>query len=178
MNPGDKIKKRRIELGMSQEELAKKMGYKSRSSINKIENGREVSDKIVSKLAEALDVNPIYLSDWENTVVDEDTDVVNYVLSHPNNFSDGIEDMTDEELALKYLLNTFGEDLNHSSETYFYSYENDEGIGVSEISKEDVDNILNDLINYLKPKMNKYSKELTKQNLKKINNSNNNKIDI
>ena len=34
-----RIRKRREELGMSQEELAKKMGYKSRSSINKIEMG-------------------------------------------------------------------------------------------------------------------------------------------
>lgn len=34
---GDRIKRRREELGLSQEELAKKVGYKSRSSVNKIE---------------------------------------------------------------------------------------------------------------------------------------------
>ncbi|WP_277408935.1 helix-turn-helix domain-containing protein [Lacrimispora xylanisolvens] len=37
MDIGQIIKQRREELGMSQEELANKAGYKSRSSINKIE---------------------------------------------------------------------------------------------------------------------------------------------
>ena len=36
MEIGDRIRKKREELGMSQEELAKKIGYRSRSSINKI----------------------------------------------------------------------------------------------------------------------------------------------
>ena len=37
MNLYQRIKERRESLGMSQEELAKKLGYKSRSTINKIE---------------------------------------------------------------------------------------------------------------------------------------------
>lgn len=65
MNLADKVKKKRIELGFSQDELAKKMGYTSRSSINKIEKGREVSDKIVHKLADALDVSFSYLMGFE-----------------------------------------------------------------------------------------------------------------
>ena len=36
MTIGQRIKVRREELNMSQEELAKRIGYKSRSSINKI----------------------------------------------------------------------------------------------------------------------------------------------
>lgn len=43
MNIGEKVRQRRIELGLSQEELALKMGYKSRTSINKIENGRAIT---------------------------------------------------------------------------------------------------------------------------------------
>lgn len=39
MTIGDRIKARRDELGMSQEELAHKIGYKSKTSINKIELG-------------------------------------------------------------------------------------------------------------------------------------------
>ena len=35
----ERIRRRREELGLSQDELAKKLGYKSRSSINKIEKG-------------------------------------------------------------------------------------------------------------------------------------------
>ena len=59
MNLATKVRVRREELGWSQDELAHKMGYKSRSSINKIEMGRPVSQKIIARLAEVLNV-PIY----------------------------------------------------------------------------------------------------------------------
>ena len=59
MNLATKVRVRREELGWSQDELARKMGYKSRSSINKIEMGRPVSQKIIARLAEVLNV-PIY----------------------------------------------------------------------------------------------------------------------
>lgn len=67
MNLADKVRLRREELGMNQTELASKMGYKSRVSINKIEKGREVSQKIIVRLAEALDVTPAYLMGWEDS---------------------------------------------------------------------------------------------------------------
>ena len=46
---GENIKNRRIELGLSQEELADKLGYKSRSTIAKIESG--INDLTQSKIA-------------------------------------------------------------------------------------------------------------------------------
>lgn len=61
MNLAEKVKQRRTELGLSQDELAKMMGYTSRSSINKIEKGRPISQKIVHKLAESLNVPFSYL---------------------------------------------------------------------------------------------------------------------
>lgn len=67
MSLADKVRTRREELGMNQTELAIKMGYKSRVSINKIEKGREVSQKIIVRLAEALDVTPAYLMGWEDS---------------------------------------------------------------------------------------------------------------
>ena len=49
-----RIRKRREELGLSQEELAQKMGYKSRSSINKIEMGEnDIPQKKIVKFARA-----------------------------------------------------------------------------------------------------------------------------
>ena len=61
---GDKIKKRREELGLSQDELAKRMGYKSRSSINKIElNLSDVPQKKIIDFAKALDTTIGYLMD-------------------------------------------------------------------------------------------------------------------
>lgn len=60
----DRIKKRRIELGMTQEELAKKAGYKDRSSISYIEDGKKnLKQSTIVKLAEALKTTPSYLMD-------------------------------------------------------------------------------------------------------------------
>lgn len=71
MKLGDKVKKRREELGLSQEELAFKMGYKSRTSINKIEKGRAISQKIIYRLSEVLEVTPAYLMGWEDGATQE-----------------------------------------------------------------------------------------------------------
>lgn len=64
MELSDRVRIRREELNLTQDELAKKMGYASRVSVNKIENGRPVSQKIIVKLAAALDVTPSYLMGW------------------------------------------------------------------------------------------------------------------
>lgn len=65
MTFGQKVYTIRTELGMTQDELAKKMGYKSRSSIAKIENGeRDVPRKLIGELARALETDPAYLMEW------------------------------------------------------------------------------------------------------------------
>lgn len=51
MTIGERIKARRDELGMSQEELAHKIGYKSKTSINKIELGiQELRQSKINRL--------------------------------------------------------------------------------------------------------------------------------
>lgn len=65
MELADRVRQRRESLDMTQDELAKRMGYKSRVSINKIENGRPVSQKIIVRLAEALGVSVPYLMGWD-----------------------------------------------------------------------------------------------------------------
>lgn len=58
---------RRLQLDMSQEELAVKLGYKTRSSINKIESGRnDVTQSKIEAFAKALDTTPAYLMGWED----------------------------------------------------------------------------------------------------------------
>lgn len=65
-NIGSRIKARRVELGYTQEELATKMGYKSKTAINKIELGiNDVSQTKVIRFAEALHTTPAYLMGWE-----------------------------------------------------------------------------------------------------------------
>ncbi len=55
MELNERIRSRREELGMSQDELAHRCGYKSRSSINKIELGlADIPQKKVKLFANAL----------------------------------------------------------------------------------------------------------------------------
>lgn len=59
---GERIKQCRLELGMSQEELATKCGYKSRSTINKIELGvNDIPQSKINAFAVALNTSPSYL---------------------------------------------------------------------------------------------------------------------
>lgn len=71
MNVGERIKRRRIELDMTQEELAKKVGYKSRSSINKIELSRDLPLPKVEEVAKVLDCSPAYLMGWKEDSIIE-----------------------------------------------------------------------------------------------------------
>lgn len=62
-NIGERIKKERERLGLSQAELGRLVGYSSRSTINKIEKGeRDIPRDKVAKFAQVLDVNPAYLA--------------------------------------------------------------------------------------------------------------------
>ena len=66
MTIGERIKAARLKKGYSQTELAELLGYKSRSSINKIEKeGRDIPRSSIVKFAEILDVTPAYLMGWE-----------------------------------------------------------------------------------------------------------------
>lgn len=69
---GKKIKQRREELGLSQENLAQKLGYKSRSTVNKIELG--INDIPLSKLkdfADALKVEEYFFISKKDTQIEE-----------------------------------------------------------------------------------------------------------
>ena len=62
MQIGDRIKARRLELGLTQDELAKKLGYKSRSTINKIElNINDITQPKIVEFAAALETSVMYL---------------------------------------------------------------------------------------------------------------------
>lgn len=68
MTLGDRIRSRREELRMSQEELATRLGYKSRSTIAKIESGENdlTQSKIVA-FAEALSTTARWLLDYDDS---------------------------------------------------------------------------------------------------------------
>lgn len=59
---GERIKSRRKQIGLSQIELAQKVGYTSKSTISLIENGkRDISSAQLKKIATALDTTVDYL---------------------------------------------------------------------------------------------------------------------
>lgn len=110
MKIGDRIKSRREGLNMSQDELAKKTGYKSRSSINKIEKGlTDINQEKILLFSKALDTTVAYLMGWSNApdMIVKDGESVYFIESKSinNNNSpttiaahhDG-EDWTEEEL--------------------------------------------------------------------------------
>ena len=87
MNIGDRIKNRRLELNMTQDELAKKLGYKTRGSVTKIECGYQnlTQPKIVD-MAKALDTTPAYLMGWEDNMGTTTATTGNHNTTNTNNF--------------------------------------------------------------------------------------------
>ena len=68
MNIGERIKNRRVELNLTQEELARRLGYSDKSSISRIENSSKLTLNKVQLLADALNVSPSYLMGWEDEI--------------------------------------------------------------------------------------------------------------
>lgn len=66
MNTGDRIKQRRLELGLSADDLANKIG-KSRATIYRYENGdiENMPTPILEPLAKALNTTPADLMGWK-----------------------------------------------------------------------------------------------------------------
>lgn len=66
MNTSDRIKQRRLEIGLSADELAAKIG-KSRATIYRYENGdiENMPTSVLEPLAKALDTTPADLMGWE-----------------------------------------------------------------------------------------------------------------
>lgn len=62
---GKRIRQRREELGMSQEELAHRLGYKNKTSIAKIESGIQgLRQSKIKAIADALLTTPDYIMGW------------------------------------------------------------------------------------------------------------------
>lgn len=63
---GQNIAAARKRAGMTQEELANRVGYKTKSAINKIELGiRDLPQKKIAAFAQALGVTPGHLMGWD-----------------------------------------------------------------------------------------------------------------
>ena len=100
MGIGDMLKQQRLNLGLSQDELAKKMGYKSRSSINKIELGlTDIPQSKIVLFAKVLQTTPAYLMGWELEPVKEEKPAI--TTPKTNSKSDKSETTTEETFKRK-----------------------------------------------------------------------------
>lgn len=113
MKIGERIKYRREELEMSQDELARRLGYKSRSSINKIEKDASglPQTKIVA-IANALKTTPAYIMGWEEVQKKNNvtTDIVIRLRSDENFLSliEGLNKLNNEQLeSVTQVVNAF-----------------------------------------------------------------------
>ena len=81
---GERIRCRRKELDLSQAQLAKMLGYKSRSSINKIElNLRKLGADNIKAIADVLMTTPAYIMGWDNN-----NEQTNETASYPDSQKD------------------------------------------------------------------------------------------
>lgn len=63
---GQRICAKRQELGWTQEELAKKMGYKTRNAIYQYEKATNMKLSLIEKFADVLGCPTYYLMGWES----------------------------------------------------------------------------------------------------------------
>lgn len=62
---GKRIRQRRLELKLSQTQLAEITGYKDKTAISRIENGdNDLNQSKVKRFADALNTSPSYLVGW------------------------------------------------------------------------------------------------------------------
>ena len=89
---GARIRQKRLDLNLTQEELAKRCGYTSRSSINKIELGLvDLPQSKIATIAKVLNVQPAYLMGWTDNPDRELSD-------KEKEFAEAVRNMSDEEL--------------------------------------------------------------------------------
>lgn len=106
---GLRIKNRREHLGLSQTELAMRVGYKSKVSISKIETCRDIPVKKLKPIADALEITVAELMGWEEEA--EPTEDNGYFLGslmHDSALLDYIKKITelndeDKEALYKYI---------------------------------------------------------------------------
>ena len=71
MTKGERIKRKREELNISQTDLANQIGV-SKQTLYKYENDivTNIPSDVIEKLAKKLECEPAYIMGWEDTVID------------------------------------------------------------------------------------------------------------
>lgn len=100
MTLGDRIKARRKELTLSQATLAELLDYKDRSTIAKIESGKnDLTQSKILQFAEHLQTTPEYLMGWTDDPYDYDIDPDSLFDDIPLDVLDGLQDAYGDDNA-------------------------------------------------------------------------------
>ena len=108
---GDKIKERRESLELTQEELAKRIGYKSKSTINKIEMGiNDIGQAKINAFAVALECSVAYLMEWEDiksqqNISTDEFALIEYYRQMSNEGKEKLIERATELIGLGYIKN-------------------------------------------------------------------------
>lgn len=99
---GKIIRERRLELGMTQEQLAHIIGYKDKTAVYKIEAGiNDVNQKTLKKFAEALDVPITYFLEGFNVDIEQVPHHESVLMAYAKKLFELSPDS--QENALKYI---------------------------------------------------------------------------
>ena len=102
----ENIRQRRIELGMTQEELAKALGYADKSMIAKVEAGKvDLAQSKILAFASALNTTPSWLMGWNEDDADDKTALLQKIYDENKILFDAAEDATEDEIkaAVDYI---------------------------------------------------------------------------
>ncbi len=139
MEIGDRIRIKREEIGLSQDELATKMGYKSRSSINKIENGtNDIPQSKVIAFAKVLNTTVAYLMGWDKQ--QQDTNQM-LLTNHEKNVITAYRDKPEMQPAVDKLLGVNDEEM--IAVPMAARSESNRPVEITQISKEMLERIKN-----------------------------------
>jgi len=138
MSIGENIRKRRLELGMSQDELAELSGYTSRSAITKIETGvNDITQSKIVAIAKALKTTPSALMDETNTNIQlpkkEPVTYINILSSFCScGFGDYADDHIDGVISVPSSM------LPKGKHTYIAQYANGDSMKDADIEDGDI----------------------------------------
>lgn len=165
----NRIKMRREELGLSQVELAKKLGYKSRSSINKIESGEnDIPQSKIAAFAKALETTPAYLMGIKTELDFQELELFEEILAFSGWSYESMSDCEGLE-ANRYLPDNEKQMCQGSmspeqckgckhGEPYYYLHK---GNSYYKLSKEEFDSLSSCVIPYLQFRINEIIQKKT-----------------
>jgi predicted transcriptional regulator with C-terminal CBS domains len=149
---GDRIKARRQELNMSQEELAQKLSYSSKSSISRIESNRQnLTQNKIQEIAAVLDTTPAYLMGWDesahadtsrvNETTESDFKTLSELNSMENRILEAINVAENSESKRSFYLDDVIRNVIKRSYAQTLSKNSDESGSVLRIIKESTDRL-------------------------------------